>query len=334
MSKAPELWLTQQYAHLMTAADYELHDELAVMSLSEMMDDVTDRLATGTFQLGDEGYLRLHEMRAADEATSKQAALLFLPYGNGFSPGMRVRSAVYQRFFPEGMRLLVVGNNTLGETAYDLPQEGNAAQQLARKTMHAVARLGIEKVHVIGESQGAMVGAFLLDVARDELEVASFSLKDAPNTVERTEKQLLKDFQGDGLDALRALNIAISHAGLPALVRAQRSGGGLDAVPQAIGMARFGLGSLRATNKRMHAAMTERSFVDALRSANAAEFGAHGQVVRYGESLVCTDEIYTDLGAAGLRDLLTEVRYYGHEGTDQVILNALLNRRAMTGRRP
>lgn len=330
--QARELWIPDQYQHLVNGEDHALLEKLQAMSLRTFMDDI-DAHSTVTHQeFDDDGFITFHDMRGQQEANPAHALVELRPFGNGDSPAMLIRDRVYQALLGDQYRVLAVPNNTLFHHTYDVPHGHDAPVVVARKIIHGLVRQGIESVILSGESQGAMLGGYIMALAKDDLEIVSVSLKDAPDTVERTVKQLQKDFQGKGVENLQALNQVIRMTGLPALVRAQSAGSGLSVIRQAFGLLTFQAGAMSRENKHMQEAMTRRTFVQNLAaSALLPALGDHAQVIRYGNSAICTPEIEADMIEHGIADRLATVRHLGHEGTDHVVLNALFNRAAVEG---
>jgi pimeloyl-ACP methyl ester carboxylesterase len=330
-SQAKELWIPHEQEPLMTAADYNTHEVLARTDLHSFLEDIDRRSAVVRHEFGDDGSVTFKDMRGDDEASPERALLLLNPFGNGDTPSMQLRARVYQAFLADDRRVISVPNNMFMKTVYELPEGSEPTAALAQNVVRGLVKHGITQVDVIGESQGGQVGAEVL-AYDDEIEIMSVSLKDPPNTVKRTDKQLRQDFQGKGVENLRKLNQVIRMTGLPALVDAQHAHGGVRAVPQMLGLVRFQMGAMSRINTRLSKSMTERSFVPTLAYGPAVtRLGSHLQVVRYEDSAICAPEIAEDMALQSLTGNLVSIRYLGHEGTDHIVLNALLNRAAITG---
>ncbi len=328
--QAKDFWMPHEQESLMTPADHETQADLEHTSLSQFIEDIDRRSNTTQHDFGNDGSITLTQMRGDNEASSKRALVLFYPYGNGSTPAMKLRGRVYQAYLGDDRQVVSVPNNMFMKPTYTLSENVPPTHAVAQNTVRALQEVGIEEVDVVGESLGAMFGSFALLAAYDHLDVKSASLKDAPNTVDRSDKQLKKDFQGKGTENLQKLNQVIHMTGLPALVDAQHAHGGFRAIPQMLGLARFQLGAMYGPNAQLRPSMAERTFVDTLvASPVATQLGSHLQIVRYESSAICTPEIETDLASHGLLENLVTVKYLGHEGTDHVVMNALLNRTAI-----
>ncbi len=318
---------------LLTDHDRGVHDYLASRSLQSVVDTMPEPRIVD----GDAWRSRVIELRAENEADSSKAVALHLPFGNGYSPAMHIRALTLQKLLPQDTRVIVFPNNTRGEE-YQTPIRAHARHRsplevLGYRSLRVLETLGVETLAVSGDSQGAGVAAAALVFAHDRFVVpcGAASLRDPADMMNRSPRALGKAFRKTGLGNL---NRAINDSGLPALSEAQRSRGGADLVLQSLGMLRFGLRDARTPmNKALHKAMAANDFsvyLEAAAFTGAVGSGTH--VALFEDSRVSRnkqEEYYLAHRVLGPRGGQLEIiKGYGHEGGDNVVLSALLARRA------
>lgn len=326
MSTTPELYLPTEQASLMTPRDYRIAMEWAAPETT--LESVMDFMGTPSYlDLADgtqQGYVDRNLHLQEDD---KEAVALMLPFANGYGPSMDIRASVMQDVL-QNRRVLVFPNNTKDQEWYAATE--NTAESLAQNAVAVVDSLGIEKLHVVGYSQGATIGALMLKHMPDRFDVSDSGvmLGEAPNVVKgREAKALSRAFTKGGT---KPLNKAINDSGIPALSEAQHARGGIDSVRQLAMFAAFGLGTNKAVNKQLRESMTGDSFVSNILEAD--QLPARLKIVRMAGSLICTDELDGAISASPINNSsLTVVNGYGHEGGDNVILHGLLARQAVEG---
>lgn len=317
-----ELYLPGSYAEQLTDRDRMVHEVWQQSSLRTIEDwmpkdgtftELADGRTIGHVELNPEGLSR-------DEAV----ALLF-PFGNGYGPSMAIRTGIMRDMLDEPLPVLMYPNNTIGQDWYDLYDEIPADVSLAESIVESAAKNGVKKLHVITYSQGATIGGRMLHLMENnfDIEDTGVMLGDAPNVVMgRTSKQIGKDFKAGGI---KTLNKAINDSAIPALSEAQHARGGLDGIRQLAGFAMFGLGATSFNNKRLRASMAFDGFATDIVTAQQGPNNL--LIVRMEDSLICTDEL--DAALEQTDHEVEVVPGYGHEGGDNIVLHALLARKAI-----
>lgn len=325
--------LPESHKGLFYQEDLVTHERLAATSLSEFTEQM-HAANNISVEFNQNHSIRFIDIRSDDEASSSEAIVMPLPFGNGFTPAMFIRAIALQSLLDEPKRILLFPNNSLGTTWYEPANEaGSMKERLARDIIRATSKTGIERASIVGYSQGATIGASILAQSRSELEIDAAMLGDPANVENRTSKKLQKDFQGDGFSALKALNKAINDSAIPDLTEAQSSGdGAFIRTRQLLAMGKFGLGAKSSVNRQLHEDMTKDDFISDLVHAETNELSIknHLVVVRMRDSLVCTEQLDNSMIALD-KSKLEVVDGYGHEGGDNIILHALLARLAISG---
>lgn len=329
MSNSPELFLPEGFA--LTDSDYEVIDDLARKSLSDYREAIptVESYSDGQWQT------RFLRLRDENEGQSSKAVAVYYPFANGNSPQMLIRAMVQQALMPEDTQLIIFPNNTRSEkyqTPYDLcgAHPTSSIDQLAKRSLRAIEALGIEELAISGDSQGASVGAAVLKLSTDVVDIpgGSASLRDSGNMFSRKPGKLTKAFRKTGTGNL---NRAINDSGIPALSEAQLSRGGTESVLQILRFVKFGLIDSRDPNNQvLHRDMARGGFVPTLEEAHD-NIGQGTHVTLYERSLISRDKTEEFMLRRVLGDNGGEFQIipgYGHEGGDNVVLSALLARRA------
>lgn len=341
--------LPANYQELFTDRDAQVHEDLARTSLEQFTQQM-EMAPVRTINFDKDHKISLVDIRSDKESNSAEAIIIPLPFGNGYSPAMYIRALTIQSLLNQPKRILMFPNNDTKNAWHKMPSEETLAQQiteennplsfstgqmLAETIIRATDRMGVGQADIAGYSQGATLGADLLVRATNYLDITSAMLGDPANIQPRSAKQLQKDFQGNGFEALNALNQAINDSAIPALTEAQYSGPGFIARAKQLGaLTRFGISSKSSINKELHLNMTAGDFVDNISIAERRDNlpdPRHILIARMATSLVCTPQLDSRLEQSGLSEYLEVIEGYGHEGGDNVILHALMARKAIEG---
>lgn len=329
--------LPESYRPEMRDGDFEAHGQLARTTLDEFTAGMTE---LSVFDGGD-WEAKYVDIRGDDEGGSDKAILMPLPFGNGYSPAMHIRVETMRRMLPEDVRVLVFPNNSGSEKTHtpfvehEVNRDRNAVHMLARRVLTIAENLGVEHAATVGYSQGASVGAALLRIngERNMLNTSASSamLVEPANVFDQTPKQLKKRMMKSGIGPL---NRAINDSNIPALSETQHSRGGADAVRQLYGFATdVRKGAADPVNQELHVAMAKEHFTADILAAEKRDVLHFGTLVAFMGASTLTAGLDTD----GLNQILTDaglgqsemVEGYGHEGGDNVILHALMARKAL-----
>lgn len=319
MSKSPQLRLPESHAHLMTDSDYEVHDRWAARSL----DDVISDMGVSTTKELSNSLPVSYIDTIPKEADPTEAVAWLYPFGNGYSPAMDMRTKFAMDLLKKPMRSLQFPN---GESFFDTEGIKSPGIVMAASVLEVAASAGVEKLHIVGASQGAMVGGHILSQLGFYFDIneAGAFLAEPPNITVRTPSELSTAFRKGGL---RALNRAINNSGVPALSQAQASRGLYDLPRQMIGMTAFGFKSGTEMNRHLKADMAKNSFVQDMYRFNGRP--ERTVVARMADSLICLASLDDQLAMKG--QTVEVVDGYGHEGPDNIVLNGLLARKAILG---
>ena len=330
--------LPESYRPAMREGDFEVHEQLARTTL----DEFTAGMPESTYFNGDGWQAKYVDVRGDDEGDSKRALLLPLPFGNGYSPAMHIRVEAMRRMLPEDVRVLVFPNNSAQEHVHtpfngrEIESDGDAIRMMARRILTITQGAGIERAATIGYSQGASVGAALLRVNGEHNMVntgtSGAMLVEPANVFDQTPKQLQKRMMKSGIGPL---NRAINDSNIPALSEAQHSRGGVDVVRQLYNFATdVRKGAADPVNKELHSSMANDSFLEDLLEAGKRDVLDFSSLVAFMRGSTLTqgfkaDIINKKLARAGTQNGIEVVSGYGHEGGDNVILHALMARKAL-----
>lgn len=321
-----ELNLPEQFVPYFTDEDKQIQLELAETPLIQYSSERPNPIE---IELSKTDSIYAIDLRGENE-NEGEAVVLFNPWANAYSSAMHIRAKVLQEYL-HGPRVIVFPNNNIGAKYYEFDEieAASAIVGLAKKASRAIVKLGIEETMFNGASQGASVGAATIVESRDKFNVFGATLVDPPNVIARTSKQLGKDFTKSGY---KDLNKAINDSGIPALTKAQRSGGGFNQLIQFANFAKFGLGGMSKENKALREAMAGHDFTVHLNEAKEEGLLPESLViVRMAASLICAKEIEQQLHFIGLSDKFVKIPNRGHGYGDHLPVNGLVSRIAFTG---
>lgn len=275
----------------------------------------------------------------------KRAIAFTTPYTNGWRPHIAIRAMALQGMLPEPTRVIVFPDNRLFETAYDLTNEelaqvdGGDFGPIADKQAFTLDNLlGIEEVHVVGGSEGASVGAAFLrrNAVSDRFKQGSSGLFEPPNCEKREND--VKGLERAFFETkLRDLNVAIRDSAIPALTEAQRANGGVQNINQSL---RIGWDYLVSKkNKTMRAVksgMATDTFASDLHEIRNSHQDFSVTIAGGSDSAIFRREVqdhFRRLFATQSRIQTDFVTIQGEKHTmmDNVVLHALLGRRAVIG---
>jgi len=317
MHKSHELWLPSGYDSQMTNADRETHEQLAHTSLDDFVAGMPEPSA---MVLANGQEVRYVDLPGEDDPN--RAVVVNLPFGNAYTPAMHIRIKTMQRFLDPSPRVLVFPNNTVGDKYYEL--KGLDLQfpliSLSKKILETTAKAGVGQLNIVGDSQGASVGGAMLSEAGDDFDLgAGHSLREP---VSKRGKLALKiAFMKSGLK----LNKAINDSAIPALSEAQYSRGGSDNARQLFMFTKVAKDAGLPANVALHRALSIDRFARGIADVEP-EAQRKINIVRMAASYICGRELDDELERYGFKGSLTVVDSYGHEGSDNVVLAALLTR--------
>lgn len=262
------------------------------------------------------------------EVDDSKAIIVNNPFANGpRAAQMTLRAMMLQKVIGNGQHpLMLFYENTKKDLAYGLtPWEMSMVDRgnfrsIAEQRAEAVDHLypDAEKI-VVGYSLGATIGALLAG----RVDASHAVLADAPNTRNRTPKQLQKAFQAGGLGDL---NRAITASNMPVL--SELSGvtsTGKTTLRQLRSIAGFGLATLHAPNPAVKRGMTRDTFITDL-----AEIPAETDVTiaRAEDSAILTRDDIDRVRRAAVADRFVTLEGFGHGAGDCITLMAELVLRA------
>lgn len=246
--------------------------------------------------------------------------VLATPFQQAWKPSMFIRAAYAQQAVAPRSRMVVLPNNSATDTYYNFEQpeleqlaSGNFSP-LFEHQARVLEALGVEgAVTLSGYSMGALTAIGLAKVCSDKLAVATINADEAP-TGGREPKQLQKDFLASG--GWGEQRAAINDAHIPALSEA------LNSRRLALDYTRFGLASLRATNKALAEGMARVDFGQLLLEARAQ---APSAVIKLGH-VVDSRIVHLDRVPVGVADIQAYSGAGAHKHTtgDNAVAHALM----------
>lgn len=272
------------------------------------------------------------DVRHPDEAEEKHAVLVGYPFANDHQPHMQLRLDLAQRSLEEPIRFIGLPNNAVGNHYYNAEAVDTADidsgdfAPLANLIGRMIHRQGIERVDLLGYSQGASLFASLIKANRlnGYFNIRSAMLGDPPNVMDRTKMRLIRDFSSTGTGPFEK---AVRDSALETLEDAQAIRFALQKPRQILGLAKFGLSLTLPENYAILGGMSQDRFVDDMSSAVGVEQG----VVAHAEhSLIAPKSV---MAAATFPDQFKtfEIKGYGHEAADNIATHALLAKMAIEG---
>ncbi len=189
-----------------------------------------------------------------------------LPHTQTSTPHMQIRSAILGETQANGPRkvITVPNNNFLVKSDVKEKFENGDFSPYGELVAIALEHYGIKKVDVVGYSLGASTGASVVERSLGEhstFEVGHAWLGDPPNTVERTPKQLQKDFKGDGWSEIDKFLRTVAESEYQPYIDAIGSKG-----PFILDLLEFAMASQYPCNKALQKGMATDSFVGTLQA--------------------------------------------------------------------
>jgi predicted esterase len=307
---------------------YEAHQRLADTTLRDFWETMPDSTLPKHTDAAE-----MVDLAPYDDHDRASAIVLPLPFANGWAPHMALRARLLQDSIPEPTRLIVFPND---KRSYNLSAEeqetvasGNFAP-IAEKQLQSLRSAKIEKISVIGYSQGATVGACALKLAAqtDSFEIGNSGLFEAPNVIGRTPNELRKQFMASG----KGLDKAVNDSGIPALSEAQHSRGGLDVIGKFTGLVPFVIRTQSGTNRAIHKGFTYPRFMQDVTAAMASNTSFEALIANAAESPIMPAESIDDidyLSAENARIRTRTIEGYGHEMGDNIVVHAVLAKLAL-----
>lgn len=182
-----------------------VHTELQAASLEDFARRITPD------QIDDTTGLRYVDLDPSS-AKSNEAIVVPFPFATGWRPHMAARMAVYLAaqtgVTGEPGRIIALPNSTTDAAARHLsPAELNDVRRgnftpLRTREFDLLRRLGIEKIHVLGYSQGAAMGANIAaEASRYGMSLGNVGIFEPPNVRRQRFAHLLASFATAGRDS-------------------------------------------------------------------------------------------------------------------------------------
>lgn len=310
------------------------HGVMASRSLEKLLQDMPE---VKSAPVDDHTELLYVDMPAIEDGDSSEAVVLSLPHANGWKPHMYLRARYLQEAAAPEKRLIVLPNNTLGDRAYTLDDEelerveSGDLRPIAEQQARLILQLGIGRVSLMGYSLGAMDAAVLAKVLKDDAELVTIGVFEAPNVMERSDKELRKGFTAPGLGGLAR---AVKESQIPALSEAMKKR------KVAWDILKFGLATEKwspfadPANKALLGAMQKDRLFRDLRPALNAQPEV-GLVLAAAEHSLITppEQLYFHYEQTkndhNNGDMLA-VSGYGHEMGDNIVVHALLGKASLS----
>lgn len=189
-----------------------------------------------------------------------------LPHTQSSTPHMQIRSAILGETQADGPRkVITVPNNNFGAwNAVKAKFNKGDFSPYGELVAIALEHYGIEKVDVVGYSLGASIGASVIERSLGEhstFEVGHAWLGDPPNTVERTHKQLQKDFKGEGWSEIGTFLRTVAESEYQPYIDAIGSKGTF-----LVDLLEFAIASQYPCNRALQKGMATDSFVGTMQA--------------------------------------------------------------------
>lgn len=325
MSKNSELHLPAAYEAQMGDAEYSAFDKLIAPSAAYYADEMPEPQAYHGNLMWDARYVLLRNPEDTDPAAT---LVVPFPFGNGYTPGQHIRMRAIQLFADAPVDIVALPNNDANEEYQSrfadselLHTGGDAIAALARRGIAIAHSLKRQNIGVVGDSQGASVGASMLasPEAHDlDIQIGA-SLAEAVDVHRRLPGALWLRFAMSGGN----LDQAVSDSGVPALLEGQ--GVNILEVLQ---------GSVATNNYKLHQSMRGDKLVDRVIRAHEQGHWVEGSTLTYmDKSRLVTKRLAETVGKKLQANGIAPpeiVEDYGHEGMDNVVLRALMARNAIT----
>lgn len=305
------------------------HENLAAISLRDVEKRMTRQWYPNS-AIGSAGYVDLNPDENYDPTT---AVAVPFPFGNGWAPHMAIRAFMLQDSLDEPTRLILFPNDT---TSYDLSKQelaqvkGGDFDPIAQAQLAALTNLRLEKVHYLGYSQGATVGAAALKLAArsSRFELGNSGLFEPPNILPVSSGKLRQAFMKSG----KGLSKAVNDSAIPALSEAQHTRGLKDVLGMGAGLIRVAINSQSARSKAIHKGFTHGTFIDDIETAVVFDENLHMTIGAAANSLITTSAALDEIAKTAKtfpRINIVTTENYGHELADNVVAHAILGKRAI-----
>lgn len=259
--------------------------------------------------------------------------VLALPHQQAWKPSMAVRAAFTRESVTPNSRVVVLPNNTVGDSYYSFSAAEKATVESGDLTPYYENRarileeLGVSgSVILSGYSLGGLTVTGLASVRSDRWNVEVLNADEVPNAV-RQPKELQRDFMQSG--GWGEQRLAIADANLPVLRQA------LSVPRLAADYARFGLATLNSENAALAKGMARHNFEATLTDASAAQAGMSIKLGHVVGSRVFNPQAF-DMSklSTDVRENLSEVAYSGdaarlHPTGDNPVAHALMLQQAI-----
>lgn len=311
----------------------EAHSRLASLSLNQIVSSMPSSIEYLAKPSEAAGYVLVEPEVDHDP---KKAIIVPLQYNRDWDKESAVRIRLFRDILSEPTKIIVFPNRMIGhERPYDLSRysldvifRGNFSP-LAKLYLRTIEELGIEQFSIVGFSQGATLGAATLKEASDYFQLNGSALIDPPNTVDRTCKKLINDFESPGIHGLLK---AIRDVQLPPYSEASFA---YESAELLIHLAAFDLSSKLEPNHSIEEGFTWPNFESDLKQFFLKRTSTKLLVASGSESKIAPTEVMRQI-MANLSDFSDQLNYlnvfgYGHEICSNILVCALIGRLAVEG---
>lgn len=278
-------------------------------------------------------YADIKPIAMADET---DALVVALPFASGWAVNRYLRARMAHALSAPDKRLIILPGSSIGQESITLTSSNTELvangdiSPIAEMDARLLDSLGISSVALVGYSFGAMRVANGASVIGQSAEVTNIGVFDPPNGVDRTPKQLQKDFQKSGLDTFVE---AVKDADIPALA----ADFGITEKTKQFSprvlkdVVRFGLSSLTGVNPALRLAMASDSLTSDV--SDALDIAQSVLLVNAKQSAILPSESALEIAQELKRrkgfSHVEVAGKYGHEMGDNILVHGLLARLAL-----
>lgn len=264
------------------------------------------------------------------------ALVVALPFASGWAVNRYLRARMAHALAAPDKRLIILPGASIGQESIELTNSNTELvangdiSPIAEMDARLLSSLGISSVALVGYSFGAMRVANSASVIGQSAEVTNIGVFDPPNAVERTPKQLQKDFQksrlGDFVDAVRDADIPALSADFGITESTKQIS------PRVLkDVVRFGLSSLTGVNPALRRAMASDSLTSDV--SDALDVAQSVLLVNAEQSAILPTESAKEVAQELKRrkgfSHVEVAGKYGHEMGDNILVHGLLAKFAL-----
>ncbi len=196
-----------------------------------------------------------------DDVDDTKTIIRFSEYLNGYNPVQWIGAEVTRQLVAPNSRMIMMPNSSFGQANHVIPAQPDAQELFARDSLNTLARgkmtvldyihrnkYPLGKISLTGWSFGANMALALASLDYRQLEIESINADEAVSKVDRTAKELTKDFMKSG--SWNEQRQAGTDSGIPAINYAFATG------RLAIDYLKFGIASQGTEAKQVKEAMS------------------------------------------------------------------------------